>query len=159
MSDARFEDASDAPLRLKAESGEDVPVIAALLQDAVVPSAEISWMPRRRSFAALVNRFRWEDKEAAEAAGRPYERARAMLVIESVLRVSANGVDPRDKDLVLSVLDLIYEPGEDEAGRLRLILAGDGEIAMDVECVDIRFADVTRPYRAPTGKAPAHRTD
>ena len=159
MSDARFEDGADAPLRLKAESGEDVPVVAALLQDAVLPSSEISWMPRRRSFAALVNRFRWEDKEAADAAGRPYERTRAMLVIDSVIRVAASGVDPRDKDLVLSILDLAYEPGEDGSGRLRLILAGDGEIAIDVECVDLRLADVTRPYRAPSGKAPAHRAD
>lgn len=159
MSDARFQDAVDTPLRLKAESGDDVPVIATLLQDAVLPSSEIAWMPRRLRFAALINRFRWEDKAAADAAGRPYERARAMLVIDSVMGVAASGLDPRDKDLVLSILDLVFEPAEDGAGRLRLILAGDGEIALDVECVDIRLTDVTRPYRAPSGKAPAHRTD
>jgi hypothetical protein len=35
-------------------------------------------------------------------------------------------------------------------------LAGDGAIALDVEALDIRLDDVTRPYRAPSGKVPHH---
>ena len=65
-----------------------------------------------------------------------------------MLRRGRSGVDPRDRDLVLSLLSLTFEPGEDGAGTLRLILAGDGEIALDVECLDVRLADVTRPYIA-----------
>lgn len=156
MADARFEDAGDAPLRVKAESAGDVPVLSALLQDAVMPSSEIAWMARQRRFAVLVNRFRWEDREAAEKVRRAYERVRAMLVIDGVLAVRANGVDPADKDLVLSILALEFDEGEDGAGTLRLVLAGDGEIALEVECVDIRLRDVTRPYVAPSGKAPSH---
>ena len=156
MSDARFEDGGEGPLRLKAETAEDVPVISALLQDAVLPASEISWSPRRMRFAALVNRFRWEDRDAAERAKRGYERVRAMLVIDGALKVTASGVDPRDKDLVFSILALEFEPGQDGAGRLRLVLAGDGEIAIDVECVDVLLRDVTRPYLAPSRRAPRH---
>lgn len=156
MIDARFEDSAEAPLRLRAEAPEDLSVVSALLQDAVLPSNEISWSRSGLRFAALVNRFRWEDKPAAEAAGRAYERVRAILTVFGALKVGSNGVDPKDKDLVLSILSLAFDPGEDGAGRVRLILAGDGEIAIEVECLDVRLEDVTKPYAAPSGKAPEH---
>ena len=49
-----------------------------------------------------------------------------------------------------------FEPGEDGTGRLTLTLAGDGAVALDVEALDVRLDDVTRPYRAPSGKVPRH---
>jgi hypothetical protein len=154
--DARFEDGAERPLRLRAESPEDLAVISALVQDAVSQTAEIAWARRHRRFTLLVNRFRWEDAAAAERQRRPFERVRALLAIEGVLRARASGVDPRDRDLVLSLLALAFEPGEDGAGTLRVTLAGDGEIALDVECLDVTLADVTRPYAAPSGKRPSH---
>ena len=154
--DARFEDGAEAPLRLRAEGAEDLTVISALLQDAVGQGGDIAWMPRRRRLAMLVNRFRWEDAPRAERQGRPVERVRAMLVIDGALRVRAGGIDPRARDLVLSLLALGFEPGEDGAGTLRLILAGDGEIAIDVEAIDVSLKDVTRPYAAPSGRRPSH---
>jgi DUF2948 family protein len=156
MTDATFEDGDDLPLRLKAETAEDLQVLSALLQDAVLPASEIRWAPRKLRFAALVNRFRWEDKDFAERAGRAYERVRAALVISGALKVSAMGVNPKDPDLILSILSLEFDPGEEGAGTLRLILAGDGVIAVQVECLDVTLQDVTRPYAAPSGRAPTH---
>lgn len=156
VEDARFEDADDRPLRLRAESAEDMPVIAALVQDAILTMADMTWQPRRHRLAFLVNRFRWEDREAAERAGRPYERVRALLVIDGVLRVASTGIDRSDKDAVLSILDIAWHPAEDGAGRVEITLAGDGAIAATVECLDVTLQDVTRPYAAPSGKAPAH---
>lgn len=156
VEDARFEDADDRPLRLRAESAEDVPVIAALVQDAILTMADMAWQPRRHRLAFLVNRFRWEDREAAERAGRPYERVRALLVIDGVLRVASTGIDRSDKDAVLSILDITWQPAEDGAGRVEITLAGDGAIAATVECLDVTLQDVTRPYAAPSGKAPVH---
>jgi DUF2948 family protein len=154
--DARFEDGAERPLRLRAESPDDLAVISALVQDAVAQTSEIAWASRHRRFTLLVNRFRWEDAEAAERHGRPFERVRALLVIGGVLRARASGVDPRDRDLVLSLLALGFEPGEDGTGTLHLVLAGDGEIALDVEALDVTLADVTRPYEAPSGHRPSH---
>ena len=154
MSDARFRDTapservSDRPLRLLAESAEDLGIVSALLQDAVTRVGEVAWMPRRRRLAMLLNRFRWEDAPAAERQGRPFERVRAILSVDGVARARTSGVDPKDRDLVLELLALAFEPAEDGAGTLRLVFAGDGEIALDVECLDVRLADVTRPYLA-----------
>ena len=63
-------------------SREDLAVISAFVQDAVAQTSEIAWTRRRHRFALLINRFRWEDKPAAERQGRPFERVQALLVIE-----------------------------------------------------------------------------
>ena len=156
MTDARFEDGADLPLRLMAQGVDDVPVLSALLQDAVFPIGEMRWDRKRRRFALMVNRFRWEDRDAAERAARGYERVQAVLVVEGVLSVQSQGIDRGDRDMVLSVLELAFAAGADGAGRLTLALAGDGAIALDVEALDLSLQDVTRPYLAPSGKVPSH---
>ena len=158
MTDARFEDAgfADVPLRLAIESPDDVPVVSALLQDAVGLAGEITWMPRRHRLTMLLNRFRWEDHAAAERDGRAFERVRSALIFDGVLHVKASGLDPRERETIFSLLQITFEPGEDGAGRVVLALAGDGALALDVECLDARLIDLTRPWEARAGKAPDH---
>jgi hypothetical protein len=154
--DARFEDGAERPLRLAAETPEDLAVMSALLQDAVTSRGDMAWMPKRRRFTAVLNRFRWEDAPAAERQGRHFERVRALLDVGNVLRVRSDGIDPGDRATILSLLSIGFDAGADAAGTLRLIFAGDGEVALDVECVDLRLADVTKPYLAHAGTAPVH---
>ncbi len=156
MSDARFEEGGEAPLRLVVQDADDLKVISTLLQDAVLPATELAFDARRRRFALLLNRFRWDDRAEAERLGRAYERVRSLLVVEDVRKVQTMGFDRADKDLVLSLLSMDFTPGEDGSGRLTLTLAGDGAIALEVEALEVRLDDVTRPYRAPSGKAPQH---
>ncbi len=156
MADARFEDGTDAPLRLMARDGDDLGVIASLMQDAVFAISDMAYDAKRRRFALLVNRFRWEDRAAAEAAARPYERVRSMLVIEDALRVRTTGIDRAERDVILSVLTLDFAPGPDGTGTLTLTLAGDGAVALDVEALEVRLDDVTRPHRAAARAAPRH---
>jgi len=154
--DARFEDGAERPLRLKAEDGEDVTILSSLAQDAVFPVSEMAWVPAKRRFAVLLNRFRWEDLPAAERHARKPERVRAVLAFDDVAKVSSSGLDRSDPDMVLSLLSISWTAAEDGAGRFELTLAGDGAIALDVECVNATLQDVTRPYIAPSGKVPAH---
>jgi len=156
MTDARFQDGGEEPLRLVVQDAEDLKVISTLLQDAVLPVTELAFDARRRRFALLLNRFRWEDRAEAERVGRAYERVRSLLVVEDVRKVQTMGFDRADKELVLSLLSMSFDPGEEGAGWLTLTLAGDGAIALEVEALDVRLDDVTRPYRAPSGKVPNH---
>jgi len=157
MSDARFEDGDDQPLRLLAQDAADLPVIAALVQDAVFPITEMTWSKKHRRFALLLNRFRWEDRAAAEREKRPYERVRSLLNFENVLSVRSQGIDRSDRDTVLSLLSLTFHPGADGVGRVELVLAGDGAIELQVEAVDAVLTDVSRPYIAPSQMVPRHR--
>lgn len=154
MSDARFEDAGEAPLHLKAFTGDDLQVISALTQDAVFPVTEMTWQRGQRRFALLLNRFRWEN--SADQVSHPAERVQAVLAIDDVLKVQSQGVDRTASDLILSLLAIAFEPGEDGTGRVILTLAGDGAIALDVEALDVTLKDVTRPYIAPSRSVPKH---
>lgn len=156
MSDARFEDAGEQPLRLKALDADDLAVISGLIQDAVFPGTEMKWDRAARRFALLLNRFRWEDAPNAEARKRDYERVQSVLVIEDALRVQTQGVDARDGDMVLSVLAVTFEAGEDGGGFVDLTLAGDGAIRVSVEALEVVLKDVTRPYVAPSKAKPGH---
>ncbi|MDE4134227.1 DUF2948 family protein [Phaeobacter sp. QD34_3] len=156
MADATFEEGREAPLNLGAQEEEDLKVLSALVQDSVFPVTEMRWQAAERRFALLINRFRWEDRAAAERRARAYERVQSLLVVDNVLGVASQGVDRGDKDLVLSLLSLSFEPGEDGAGHLVLTLAGDGAIRLSVEALELHLRDVTRPYTAPSGKAPDH---
>ena len=157
MQDARFEDGREAPLNLGALDDEDLKVLSTLMQDAVFPAAEMKWLPRERRFALLVNRFRWEDLPAAERRKRAVERVQSLLVVDNVLGVASQGVDRNDKDMILSVLTVTFEPGEDGAGHVVLTLAGDGGIRLAVEALEVSLKDVTRPYAAPSRQAPSHK--
>ena len=84
------------------------------------------------------------------------ERVQSVLAVDGVLRVASQGIDRSDGDVILSLLSLTFEPGEDGAGALLLTLAGDGAIRLEVEALDVTLRDVTRPYTAPSRRTPAH---
>jgi hypothetical protein len=156
MADARFEDGVEAPLHLVARDADDLAVLSALVQDAVFPITEMRWQKGRRRLALLVNRFRWEDRDAAARDGRGFERVQSLLVVDEALSARTQGIDRDDRDTVLSLLSVAFEPGEDGTGRVLLVLAGDGAIALEVETLEVTLKDVTRPYLAPSRKAPRH---
>ena len=151
--DARFEDGQEAPLNLGALDADDLQVISSLTPDAVFPAAEMKWVAKDRRFAILLNRFRWEDEGKARRAP---ERVQALIIIDNVLKVASQGVDRLERDVVLSLLSMAFEPGEDGSGDLLLTLAGDGGLRLSVEALDVTLKDVTRPYLAPSKSTPKH---
>jgi hypothetical protein len=157
--DATFEDGSEQPLRLRAVDAEDLKVISALIQDAVLPASEMTWQPARNRFAMLLNRFRWEDRENASRHKRDFERVQSVLVIDYVNTAAFSGIHPKDSDEVLSILSLEFTPTDAPSGQLIVTFAGDGAIALTAECLEITLKDVTRPYIAPSRAAPHHSVE
>lgn len=76
-------------LKLRAKDEQDVIVLSSLLQDALVPREEITYLAGERRFILLANRFRWESKpESAppaveEGADASFEQAAADLAIDT----------------------------------------------------------------------------
>ncbi|KAB7613502.1 DUF2948 family protein [Amylibacter sp. SFDW26] len=157
--DAKFEDGIEQSLRLIAQDVDDLSVISTLIQDAVLPLKETSWQPSANRFGLLLNRFRWEDKTQAERGNRVYERVQAMLVVNNVLKVSSMGIDKSDKDQIISILSIDFKAGKDGEGQVIFTLAGDGALALDVECLDVTLKDVTKPYKAVSKSAPNHTVE
>lgn len=150
--DARFEDGAPRALALRALDPDDLRVISTLVQDAVFPIAEMTWDSRRRRFAVLLNRFCWEEADGQ----RPPQRVQSVLVIEDALKVASQGIDRGAADLVVSLLALEWLAGPDGTGRITLVLAGDGAIALEVETLEVTLRDVTQAYLAPSGQTPRH---
>jgi Protein of unknown function (DUF2948) len=159
MTDARFQDAAERPLYLGAEDARDLLVMSALLQDAILAATDMTWDRQRRRLAILLNRFRWEDRDAARAERRAVERVRSVLVVRDVRAIRSWGIDRKDASAVLSVLALGWVPGEDGTGLVNITMAGNAALSVDVEALDVTLRDVTRPYAAPSGRAPQHPGD
>jgi hypothetical protein len=132
-------------LTLAAEDGEDLDVISARLQDAVAPLRDLVWLPKSRRFAALFNRFKWEDKRAKADL-----RVRSLLHFDDVLSVQSKGLKRGAPDAVVSLLALRFTPKgtEDPGGTVELVFAGGGTIRLDVECIDAGLSDVSGDWAA-----------
>ncbi len=154
--DARFEDGVEQSISLQALDNEDLSVISSLIQDGIVPVSEISYDPNARRFALLVNRFRWEESETAGSKKRSAERVQSILLFEDVLSAKSSGLNNQDKETIISILQLSFQETSDGSGKIEIILAGDGSILLDVEALDVKLKDVTRPYVAPSMRTPKH---
>jgi hypothetical protein len=142
-------------LTLAAEDAEDLEVISARLQDAVAQVKDLVWLPRSRRFAALFNRFKWEDAEHGKRAAL---RVRSGLRFEGVRAVKSSKIARGDREAVLSLLAVSYarNGADDPAGLVELVFSGGGTIKLDVEYLDAELSDVSGPWAArgrPTHKA------
>lgn len=158
--DARFADGEPPnrnKIRLMAHSEQDLAVLSALMQDAIGKTSEVAWLSSRRIFALVVNRFRWEDAEAAREEGRAYERVRSGLHVENVLEAKFRGFDVQRGQEVFDLLDISFQADEDGTGTVHIECAGGGCFALTVEALDVRMADMDTVWR--TQHLPHHEDD
>lgn len=83
---------------------------------------------------------------------------RTLMVFDNVTGVSSQGIDRNDRQTVLSILSVEFEEADSPEGNIILTLAGDGALRARVEAIEVRLKDVTKPYVAPSGRAPDHGT-
>ena len=138
-----------ADLKLIAFDPDDLAVLSANLQDAVLKVGDIAYLPRERRFAAVGNRFDWADAIKGESARRrEYTRRRAAIRFERVLGAQVQGIDLAKKDTVVSLLAVSFEPSEPPAGSVTLHFADGGAIRLHVECIEAELKDLGPVWRA-----------
>ncbi len=137
-------------LHLHARAGEDVPVFSACLQDALLRIGDIHWTCSNRRLTLLCNRFCWE----SVAAGQQPKRVLALVEFAGVLSVRQRGLACEDKNTLLEVLALNFVPAAEPGGRVNLLLAGGGVLALEVEMLDVRLRDVSPSWQ--TSALPGH---
>lgn len=135
----------EGKLKLKAQSVEDLTVISACLQDAVVTVADMAYLPRERRFALMANRFLWEQNREMEENCR---RIRAGIHFEDVLDVTTRGIDQDEKSLPLELLAVEAVPAEETRATILLIFAGGGIVRLEVECITCLLTDVGEAWPA-----------
>jgi hypothetical protein len=132
-------------LRLRAEDAEDLSIISAATQDAVFLLGHVVYDARTRRFVAEVNRYMWE----ADGRATPKLRIRSAICFEDVLSVRSRRVRLGADDAVAVILGIAFKPGPDSpAGEVSIMLAGDGEVRLQVECIDASLTDMGEPWLA-----------
>ena len=137
---------SSGRLRLLGHDRDDIEIISAALQDAIVRVGDINWHRGKRRLTLQLQRYRWE---IAETDG-PGERVASVLSIEDVMTVRSRHFDRSNPDAFLSVLTVAtVEPeASDGIDQLLITLSGGGEMAVDVEAIDVLLADTSDPRPA-----------
>lgn len=156
------------PLKLRAMDDEDLGVVSAFLQDAIVPLAEMEFVPGEQRFGLVASRFRWEnctetadmpasasriapppgDASLAEG-GASYERVSCGVAFEGVEAVRRRGLDPRDRGRILELLGMRIE-----AGAVTLEFAGAAALRLEGTRITCRMSDLGDPW--PAQSRPRH---
>jgi DUF2948 family protein len=126
-------------LKLVALDKEDLEIVSAHLQDAVVKVSEIVWQPQDHRLVVALNRFDWE---AASTEKPSWQRRRSALRFDRVLSFKSRNVQPSDKDKVLNLLALDFAETDTPAGVVTLSFSGDVALRLDVECIESEVVDL-----------------
>lgn len=130
-------------LKLLALDAEDLEVISATTQDAVIRVGDMGYARADKRFALLMNRFAWE------ADGKQGHRKRAALHFDRVESVKAAGINLEAVEGVLELLAIRYLPeGEGPDGVVELAFAGGGTVRLGVECLEARMQDLGAAWAA-----------
>lgn len=151
------------PLKIIARDAEDLTVVSACLQDALIPLNEMRYLPQERRFIMVANRFRWEraakpTQDAASGADASFEsdddfgnqqRTNAGICIDRVLSVRSRNIDRSRPGDFLSVLSVRLD-----GSRLSFLFAGGGVIQVEVEGLALYLSDLGAAW--PTQWQPDH---
>lgn len=121
-------------LRLIANSAEDISVISAAVQDAILKVGDVRFDKKRRFLSLRLSRFRHESSDAA--------RIEAGLRIDGVLDIKSKGIDRSDADALAVLLGIKFQPSNPPSGDIEITFAGGGAMLLSVEAADVTLADV-----------------
>jgi hypothetical protein len=160
-----------APLKIIARDAEDLAVVSACLQDALIPLNEMRYLPQERRFIMVANRFRWERAAQAAPGAVPgaaasnapakdaafdsdddfgdLQRVNAGICIDRVLSVRSKDIDRSKPDDFMSLLSITLD-----SNTLSMLFAGGGVIQVEIEALSFYLSDLGKAW--PTQWQPDH---
>ena len=128
-------------LRLSALDVEDLAIISAQMQDAVLLVGDMTYSPKRKQFALVANRFAWDADDTPQ-------RRRTGLHIDRVLGVKTLNIDLSQKDEVLALLSVTFAETDAPSGEVLLTFAEGATVRLTVECLECQMADLGPAWAA-----------
>jgi hypothetical protein len=126
-------------LKLVALDKDDLEVISAHVQDAVVKVSDVLWRPKEQRLVVALNRFDWE---LAQGGAPEFQRRRAALRFDRVLSCKCRNVDPDRKDQVLNLLAVAFSESDPPSGVVTLTFSDGAVLRLEVECLEAEIADL-----------------
>jgi hypothetical protein len=132
------------PLKLLAQDEEDLKIVSAHLQDAILRVGDLAYLPKQHRFVVMLSRFCWEDCPDAGIGARVLTG----LHFDSVLKVQSQNLRQDDPEAVAVLLAIDFTSGDDGGGMVDLLLSGGGRIRLYVECIEAAMRDMSEPRPA-----------
>ncbi len=127
-------------LKLIALDGDDMQVVSAHLQDALVRTGDIRWRPSEKRVVVVLNRFDWE---AASGERPEFRRCQSALRFERVLTCKCRSVGhDTAKNAALNLLAVAFAETDSPAGVVTLTFSGGAALRLEVECLEAELADL-----------------
>lgn len=125
-------------LKLIALDEEDLTVLSAHLQDAVLRVADLKYISADNRFAIALNRFVWS-KGAGQVVN---ERRRTALHFDRVAKVQVQNIRQNAPDAILNLLAIQFLPTDKPAGTIDLVFSDNAVIRLDVDCIEAQLSDL-----------------
>ena len=137
-------------LHLWAQDAEDLLVISASLQDAVIKASDMAFDKSQKRFALMANRFCWERSSHQPL---PPMRTRTGMHFENVLAVKAKNIQQKSEQAYILLAILFDTAQENEnspspEGIIRLMFSGEAEVSLTVEALHVVMQDVMGSWTA-----------
>ncbi len=144
-------------LRLRAEDSDDLMVVSACLQDALVAVCDLRYFAEERDFVLVANRFRWESGVRDMAGETGHQRVLCAVTFSTVDNISYRGFRRTDEDRILCLLAIRSEATKSAGAVIILEFAGAAAIRIEADRVLCRAKDLGEPW--PTPWRPSHGED
>ena len=131
------------PLKLVALDPDDLAIVSAHLQDAIVRVGDLAFLPGERRFALVARRFDWE-----ATPDEPPRRRLTGLHFERVLAARTRGIDRGNADAVLNLLAITFEETDSPSGTATLVFSEGAAIQLDLECIETQMKDLGPVWEA-----------
>ncbi len=149
-------------LRLVARDFNDVEVLSALLQDSIIPGADMKFDRKLNEFVFVANRFCWELRPSADVTsrdGRPlHKRCLCGVRISNVRSIQRHKWPSKPLDSLFNLLALRYMDMAEHAGKkavLQFEFSGVSSLRFNIDDIDIVLEDLDIGY--PTSLKPKHK--
>ena len=152
-------DSSGQRLKLRADDPEDLAIVSAQLQDAIVPIGDMTFLAAQKRFVMVANRFMWDvglvengtgaDSEDAVEDGPVYFRSNCGIRFEGVTGVRTRGVDLQNRAQMLELLAVRWVDGGTE-----LDFSGEATVRLEMKRPVCLMEDIGEPW--PTTRKPSH---
>lgn len=125
--------------KLVALEPDDLDVISAHVQDAVVAPRDILWRAAERRVVIGLTRMDWS---LMRQGGTDCRRVIAALRFDRALSCRARNIPTGQGAAALNLLAVEFEPGEAPSGTVHLVFSGGGSLRIEVECLECELADL-----------------
>ncbi len=126
-------------LKLIARTEEDLRVVSAHLQDAIVNVNDIANLKKNKILLLQLNRFMWEDVE--KGVFRKNKRIRTVLKFENVIKVYSKNIYQDKKDKFLDFLTIETNKMTDNNYEMKILFAGGSIVKIISEIIEVTLDD------------------